>query len=144
MTLVKFKRNTPALGFDRFFDDFFSNDFFRPVLKESGNVMPSANISETEKAYSIELVAPGMEKGDFKIELEDQILSIMADKTIEHEDTNYKVREFNFQSFERSFRLPNEIHGDKIKANYNNGILSLEVPKMEIENSKNIKTIQVG
>lgn len=146
MTLVKFKRNTPTTGFDRLFDDFFTNDFFKPVFRESGNTMPSANISENENSYHIELVAPGMEKEDFKIELDDQILSVKAEKGISSEDenVNYKMREFNFQSFERSFRLPKEIKGDKIKAGYSNGILTLEIPKIELEESKKIKTIKVG
>ena len=144
MTLVKFNRQSPTHGFDRLFEDFFSNDFFKPVFRESGNMMPSANISESDKSYQIELVVPGLEKGDFEIQLDQNVLSIKGERSNTKEDVNYKTREFNFQSFQRSFKLPKEIFGEKIKAAYENGILIIDIPKKEIQNAEKVKTIKVG
>lgn len=144
MTLVKFKRNSPTVGFDSMIEDFFSNGFLKPTFRETGNVMPSANIIENDKMYMIEIMTPGMNKEDIKIELEDNILSIKGERTEGNKDVKYKMREFNYQSFERSFTLPQGVEEKHIKAKYNNGILTLEISKVEIDHSKNVKTIKVG
>ena len=112
MTLAKYRH--PQHKLDSIFDDLFGNSFFKPFLDkvEHGNSVPSANIKEEDKSYTIELAVPGMKKDDLKIDLEENILSISAENKSTSED-EYKIREFNYHSFNRSFRVPKEIQGDK-------------------------------
>jgi HSP20 family protein len=101
---------------------------------------------ETEKAYHIELAAPGLEKKDFSIELQDGMLHIRAEKEEEQseEDKNYRRKEFSYFSFSRSFALPDNLLVDKIEASYTHGILHLTLPKKEVIVSKPVKQIKVG
>jgi len=143
MTLAKYRH--PQHKLDTLFDDLFGNTLFKPFLDkiEHGNSVPSANIKEEEKSYIIDLAVPGMSKGDLKIDLEENVLSISAEnKSASKEE--YKIREFNYQSFNRSFRVPKEIMGDKITAKYKDGILSITIPKMEIDESEKKKSITIS
>lgn len=108
--------------------------------------VPSVNITETETDYKIEMAAPGLEKKDFKIEVENKVLVISSEKEVEkkEEDKNYKRREFSYSSFSRSFQLPEDILSDKIDAKYENGILKLSVPKKETTVTKPRKEIKVS
>jgi len=94
---------------------------------------PAANIIDNEKDFTIQLAVPGMSKEDFKINVENDILSISVDmgENEEKETINYSRREFRFDSFCRSFSLPENINQDKIKADYKNGMLSILLPKAE-------------
>ncbi len=143
MTLAKYRH--PQHKLDSIFDDLFGNSFFKPFLDkvEHGNSVPSANIKEEDKFYSIELAVPGMKKDDLKIDLEENVLSISAENKSTSEN-EYKIREFNYHSFNRSFRVPKEIQGDKISAKYKDGILSINIPKMEIDESEKRKSITIS
>ncbi|HSG68308.1 MAG TPA: Hsp20/alpha crystallin family protein [Bacteroidales bacterium] len=97
---------------------------------------PAANIIDNEKDFTIELAVPGMQKDDFKIKLEDDILTISAEliekeEKTEKESVNFTRREFRYDGFSRSFSLPENINQDKIKADYKNGVLSILLPKSE-------------
>jgi len=107
---------------------------------------PSVNITETDTDYKIELAAPGLEKKDFKIEVEDKVLTVSSEKEEEtkEENENYKRREFSYSTFSRSFQLPSDVLADKIDAKYENGILRLSVPKKEVTVSKPRKEIKVS
>ncbi len=96
--------------------------------------IPSVNITENSENYSIQLAAPGLEKKDFKIEVENDMLTISSQKEQEsdEENDNYRRREFSYQSFSRSFQLPENSQTDKIEAHYQDGILKLTLPKKEI------------
>jgi HSP20 family protein len=109
-------------------------------------VVPNANIAENEKDYKIEVAAPGLEKKDFKVQVENGILTISAEKEEEEKEErkNYKRREFSYRSFSRSFTLPENSLPDKIDAKYDNGILTLSLPKKEISVSKPVKEIKVS
>jgi len=136
--------------------DFFNSDrLFSPSildfdggLLERGNsfLIPSANITENDKDFSIELAAPGLEKKDFKIEVQDGVLSISAEKKEEksEENKNYRRREFSYDSFSRSFTLPENSVSEKIDAKYENGVLHLTLPKKEVTVSKPAKQIKVS
>lgn len=148
MSLVKFNARKPQMSpLDSIFNDFFEGEFFpsRSAGLRNGNV-PAANIKETEKAYLVELAAPGMKKEDFKIELNDDLLSIRAEHKQEKEETNdrYTKREFNFASFVRSFRLPEEVDVEKIGATYRDGILNIEIPKNEVKMKEKVREISIG
>ncbi len=116
------------------------------VAPDTWGLVPGANISETDKAYSIELAVPGLEKKDFKVEVQDGVLSISAEREEEksEEDKNYRRQEFSYHSFSRAFTLPDNLLLDKIEANYTHGILHLTLPKKEITVSKPSKQIKVG
>ncbi|MBI2270945.1 MAG: Hsp20/alpha crystallin family protein [Bacteroidetes bacterium] len=108
-------------------------------------VVPGVNIVENEKDYKVELAAPGLERKDFKVELDNNVLTISAEKEEEkkEEKKNYKRREFSYNSFSRSFTLPENSLTDKIDAKYENGVLRLTLPKKEVTVSKPAKEIKV-
>ena len=107
---------------------------------------PSANISEDERSYTVELAAPGLNKKDFKVVFDNKILTISAENEEEfnEEQENYRRREFSYSSFTRSFQLPQEILEDKIEAVYKDGILRLEIPKKEVTVLKPKKEIRIS
>lgn len=121
-------RNTDQL-FTSFFDDFFgSNIFDSRTLKR--NHLPSVNILDNEKFFELNLAAPGKNRKDFIIELEDQILTISSESFTNNDDSdNFTRQEYRYGNFKRSFRLPDSINTSLIKAKYENGILSISLPK---------------
>jgi HSP20 family protein len=150
MNLLK-RRNGDL--FPSFKNDFFDDGFFWPNLINAGSdlldrgfKMPPVNISETKEEFRVDLSAPGLTRNDFKIEVEDGTLTIRSEKKEESKDDteNYKRREFSYNSFSRSFQMPENIKEDKISAKYDNGMLHVSIPKKEISISKQKKEIQVG
>ncbi len=111
-----------------------------------GVTVPSANVSENEKEYWIELAAPGLEKKDFKIEMENDVLTISAEKTEEknEKENGYTRKEYAYNSFSRSFTMPENSKADKIDAKYADGILKITVPKKEVTPMKPKKEIAVS
>ena len=97
--------------------------------------MPAANIAETDKEYSIDLAVPGFKKEDFKVKVDKDILTISAETKSEtsEEKKEYSRREYNYSSFSRSFRLPDNVKDDAIGAKYDNGILKLTLPKSNVQ-----------
>jgi HSP20 family protein len=134
--------------------DFFgASPFFTPNLFDVdldlplrlGSNVPRANISETSKEYQIELAAPGLTKKDFKIETDNGVLTISAEKEEKTETKNgYTRTEYSYNSFSRSFTLPENSKPDNINAKYEDGILKLTVPKKEVTVSKPKKEIAVS
>lgn len=100
--------------------------------KPKTNFLPKANISEGENEFSLSLAVPGMAKEDLKINLEDNVLSISAEIKPLEEEANYSRREFKISSFSRSFYLPEDVQCEKIEATFENGILNLIIPKVEV------------
>lgn len=150
MSLIKRDRNfLPSIS--RFWDE---DDFFNRGLNwglsnfaDVNTTMPAINIKETEKAYEVELAAPGMKKEDFKIELENNILTISSERTREHQDEGkekYSRKEFSYESFQRSINLPKEVvDEEKIEAHYKDGVLQLMIPKKEKAMKKPAKKIEI-
>lgn len=114
-------------------------DFFRPWDRFNGNfwgrmlTVPAVNIVERDNDYRVELAAPGLRKDDFRINLEGDMLTISCEKKEEREEREdtYTRNEYNYSSFSRSFNIPEEVEADRIKANYEDGILQLSLPKKE-------------
>lgn len=134
MTLVKVN-NPVTKGFDGFFNDLF-NEFpatFGKTVREDVFGFPPVNIKEVKDAYQLEVAAPGMEKADFNIKLEQNILTISAEKKEETKEENEKQirKEFSYKAFKRSFTLDDKIEAGNISAKYENGVLKLELPKKE-------------
>lgn len=94
---------------------------------------PAVNVKETDKNYEITLAAPGLQKDDFKIDVNGSMITISAEKDEkkEEKDESYTRREYSYSSFSRSFSLPEDINQEKIDANYVNGELKLLLPKKE-------------
>lgn len=110
-------------------EDFFGDsDFFNVKDK---NFVPAANIKEMDTEFQVELAVPGMTRDDIKVEVQDGILTISAEKNEQKEEKNEKFtrREFNYNKFSRSFTLPALVNVDGIKANYMDGVLHLNLPK---------------
>ena len=107
---------------------------------------PAVNIVETKDEFKIEVAAPGLNKDDFKINLENNELTISANKEIKNEEKNesYTRREFGYSSFTRSFTLPETIQGEKISAGHKDGILTIHVPKKEEAKPKPAREIAVA
>jgi HSP20 family protein len=134
MTLVKFN-NPIAKTFDGFVSDIF-NDFpatFGNVFKDDALSFPPVNIVEKADSYHLEVAVPGMEKADFNVKVDGDLLTISAEKKEEKKDESDKHirREFSYRSFSRSFTLDENIKSGNISAKYENGILKLELPKKE-------------
>ncbi len=147
MSLIKLNtRNSAVSPFDALFNDFFEGEFFPSTRNNArfGSV-PAANIKESEKDFLVEIAAPGMKKEDFKLELNEELLSIRAERKEQHEESKdrYTKREFNYASFVRSFRLPEGVDVEKIAATYNDGILSIEIPKMEVAQKQKVREISI-
>lgn len=105
---------------------------------------PSVNVAENETTFRLEVAAPGLAKEDFKVNIEDKTLTISAEKTVENETKEgekFLRREFGYSTFKRSFTLPETIDIANIKATYENGVLHLTLPKVEVK--KALKTIDI-
>lgn len=141
--LIKFRPITASRFFpEAFFNDFFNDNWGRSMTTAS---LPAVNIAEEPESFRIELAAPGFEKDDFKIEVESDQLRISAEKKMESNEENdrYTRREFSYTSFARQFNLPKSVNQEGLKAAYQNGILTLTLPKVE-EAKKLVKTIAIN
>jgi HSP20 family protein len=126
MTLVKWTNN-PVLN------EMFNGMQRRPFYHTCDNNRPAANIIDNEKDFTIELAVPGMKKDEFNIKLDNDVLTISVERKEEevNEERNFTRREFRYDSFSRSFSMPDIVDQDKIKADYKNGVLSVKLPKSE-------------
>ncbi len=145
MTLIKWKPQSSAFpgSLSQFVDTFFNDDAFRMPAAFS---RPSVNIAENEKEYRLEVAAPGFSKDEFVIEAEHDTLTISGDKKVEKSDEkeDYKRKEFSYESFKRSFTLPEIVDAENISAVYENGILNVRLPKKVEALKQAKKQISVG
>lgn len=146
MALIRRNQNLP--GFSNIFDDFLSNDWSEWGLKNysrTNTTIPSVNIKENNDNFIIEVAAPGLEKSDFSIEVNQGTLKISSEKRGESEvkEESYSRREFSYQSFCRSFSLPLTVESDKIEAKYDKGILIVTIPKREEAKPKPVRLIDI-
>ena len=131
MNIVEHKPNL----FSSIFDEFYLPDFFNQTFNECK--IPDINIINNENLYSIQVAIPGKSKENFSVKLDDNILSISLDDSKEIENTsNYSLKQFSYNSFLRTFKLPDDTNLGKIKANYTNGVLNVELPKNKIKQKK--------
>jgi HSP20 family protein len=148
MSLVKRENYLPS--WSGFFNDFLNRDWYdwsNQNYSLTNTTIPSVNIKETENEFVVEMAAPGMAKEDFKIDLNNNLLTISSEKQAEshtEEGKNITRREFSYQSFSRSFALPAIVETDKITAKYENGILKVTIPKKEEARPKPLKQINVS
>ena len=117
------------------------NDFFKPWnewfdnggLMEKSMTVPAVNVKESMDHYIVSLAAPGLKKDDFQINLEGNMLTISSEKdeSKEMKDDEFTRKEYNYSSFSRSFTLPEDVRQDYIDAQYENGVLSIKLPRKE-------------
>ena len=154
MTVINYNKKRPTSIDDVFngiFPEFISTSHKNKVFpsfiatNHMNKGIPAVNTKESDKSYEIELVAPGINKDEFNINIDEGVLSVSyeSETSTEEEKENYMTKEFGYSSFSRSFKLPDNVNGDKISAKYENGILKLELPKIK-EAKKSPKMITVN
>lgn len=134
------------------FDGGWMEKFFNAPLDEFFNLgkvinVPAVNVSETDKEFKLCIAAPGLDKGDFKVEVVEDMLTISAEKEREEKEEKegrFNRREYNYNSWSRSFTLPEGCMADKIDAKYEHGELKILIPKSEVKVSRKIKNISVN
>jgi len=135
-------------SFPTFADSFLSNNVLNDFWNENKNQFsPAVNIKDNEKNFVIEIAAPGLNKKDFSVKIDDEILIISYQNETKKNDEkiaeNYLRKEFSSQSFEKRFSLPDSVEGDKVSASYHDGILFVQVPKMK-EKTKLSRLISIS
>lgn len=148
MSLIKRENYSPS--WPGFFNDFLNRDWYdwsNQNFSLTNTTIPSVNIKENENEFEVEMAAPGMTKDDFRIELNNSVLTISSEKQSNNqskEGENITRREFSYQSFSRSFTLPTIVETDKITAKYENGLLRVNIPKKEEAKPRPTKQIVVS
>ena len=131
--------------FPTVFDDFLNTDF----MPRANTTAPAVNVREDEKAYTMELAAPGIKKEYCRVSIDDDgNLCIAIENKMEHKEEgkkhHYLRREFSYSNYEQSYALPDDVEKDKISAKVDNGILTVVLPKVEKEEKKIAKAIEVS
>ena len=151
MTLVKFKngngsgQSVPAIDRPLSFPSFFNDTLERLWSDEAVNWMPAVNIRERAEDFVIDLAVPGMNRNDFKVEVDNGMLTVSGERKEESDtSTDYHTRrEFHYGSFKKTFNLPESADHDKVSASYKDGILTLTVLKHDNWKLKPKRQIQV-
>ena len=128
-------------------DEFLNENLLNwPNGSNGTGSVPRVNITETDEDFRVEMAAPGMKRDDFHVELDNDTLVISSEvsETKEDQNSSYTRREFSYGSFRRSFHLPNTVDAEKIKAKYEDGMLSLVIPKKEEARRKPVRKIRIS
>ena len=149
MNLVSFFPTTtrkPVSTIDNLFDSFFRDDFPVSFRNGMGRNTPAVNIAETDEGYRIEVASPGFNKRDFEVKIDQDLLTISAQREAKETDSNgkYTRKEFSFTEFKRNFHLPETVDANGISANYENGILHVTLAKKEEAKPQPAKLIKIG
>jgi len=140
MKIVKYNNNNI---FPSLLNEFFNDEIGFNFLNRNHSV-PSVNTIENDDSFEIDLAVPGMKKDDFSIELDNNVLIISSETSNNVSNEKLRLNEFNFSSFQRSFKVPESVNLDKIKGNYKNGILKILLPKKKNSISKSNRIITIG
>jgi HSP20 family protein len=144
MKMVKTHQFSP-MAFNGFMEEIFNGNrpkFFRDAPVHDNHHVP-VNIKEEDANFSIEVIAPGVAKEDFSVQVNDKVLSISFEqKEEENKEGKWLRKEYKVRSFKRNFTLGEKVDAEKITANHNNGILTLTLPKKEAEIAAN-RTIDI-
>lgn len=139
--LPVFSRNT---WMPEVFNDFFDTDF----MGRANATAPAINVKESDGEYTVELAAPGLKKDDFNVNIDrDGNLHIHMESKAEHKDedkkSHYLRREFSYSKYEQTLLLPDDVDKDRIEAKVNDGVLTVNLPKVEKLPEKTMKQIEV-
>jgi HSP20 family protein len=150
MKLARLSNNWSP-SFPSLIDRFFEGDLMdwnTWNFAGTNSTLPAVNLKENEHAYQIEVAALGLKKGDFKLNYDNGRLTISSEKKDEKQEKNggkITRREFSYQSFQRSFSIPDDVvNADKISAKYHDAILHVTLPKREEAKSKPVKEIRIS
>ena len=140
MSLVRFNQPTSVFPYRNLLNDLL-NDFNTNVGQDYRSNVPAVNVHESETSYTLEVAAPGLQKEQFHIHLDGRVLTISAEQKEEKKEENGKWtrKEFSYSSFKRAFTLPENVQKESIEAKYENGVLTLNVPKAEEAKPKSIE-----
>ena len=130
MTLVKWNPTRSLMtDFDRIFDSMFTHD--SPRLSLAQSCMPAVDVTETETEFLLSADMPGLDKKDVSIDIHDGVITIKGESAIDNEKStdDYRIRERQLGSFNRSFRLPDNVNEVKVAAKFKNGVLMITLPK---------------
>jgi HSP20 family protein len=148
MTLIRFNNRNRLFPWNNGLKSFLSNDdFFNDDFLDDDSLMPAMNVKEHQDDFEIEFAAPGFNKKDFEVTIENDMLNVSAEKTKEEEEKkeDFTRREFSYNSFKRSLKLPNSVNAnEEIKAVYKNGILTLKLMKKEEAKQLPKKVIEIA
>lgn len=134
MNQIKCNSASNPSNFGNTIDEFFNKSIAEFIGSDFVSNVPAVNVVESDNSFQLEVAAPGKEKSDFNINIEKDRLTISAEKKTEEETKEkYNRREFSYAAFSRSFTLPETADVDKVSAAYENGVLIIEIPKMEKE-----------
>jgi len=150
MSIVK-RNGWPFTDVPNLFNDFLNRDMWNWGIENNSatnTTIPAINVKETNENFEVEVAAPGMEKKDFKIELNGNMLAISSEKKNEweqNENQRYSRKEYSYQSFQRIFQLPKDVVDENnIQAKYENGLLRLIIPKKEQAKQKPPRMIEIA
>ena len=131
--------------FDRFFMDQPFSNFLSMDTRRVARI-PATNTRESDDEFILELAAPGMKKKDFHVDIDNGMLEIKVEKEEEFktEEPKFTRREYNYNAFYRSFTLPETVDGEKINAEYEEGILKIHLPKLPGAKKRPVKEITVS
>ena len=138
MNLIR-KQNT---WFPSLMDEFINTNWNVNSMRYS-NLNPAVNIKENDKSYCLDIAAPGLNKDNIEVSYENKILSIEVVNSNKDLNTEYNRFEFDYNSFKRSFKLPDSIELSKIDASYLNGVLSISLPKKKEAQTQPKKLIKI-
>jgi HSP20 family protein len=130
-----------------FVDEFFGRDFLSDFFDDkTGISMPAVNILETKDDFKLEIAAPGLTKKDYRIQVENNVLTISSEKEEKQEEkeSHFMRREFSYSAFTRSFTLPMTVAADQISASHSEGILTIIIPKKEEAKEKPAREIKIS
>jgi HSP20 family protein len=137
----------PSRSLNQVFDNLFNRPLTEMIGSDFVVTNPTVNIKDSEDAFIIELAAPGLDKNNFDVKVEDNFLKISYEHSSNEEekkDDVYTRREFRYTSFSRSFQLPDVVDAENIKGTYQDGILSVNLPKNKQVIENKVKTIEIG
>ena len=126
------------------FEDFLNSDF----LPRTGSTAPAVNVKESETEYTMEVAAPGIKKEYCRVGINDEgNLTVAIENKVEHKNEDkhhhYLRREFSYTNYEQNYTLPDDVERDKISAKVENGILTVTMPRLQKEEKKCAKSIEV-
>ena len=127
----------------------FNDLFYSDLMPKVNQTAPAINVKESDKAYTVELAAPGMKKEDFNVHINDEgnlvvKLESKQDHKEEDKNTRYLRREFSYTKFEQTLILPDDVKKDAISAKVENGVLTVELPKVVEEKVKLSRKIDIA
>jgi HSP20 family protein len=128
-------------------EEYFNGDFLPRFFDvDNTNSVPAVNIVESKDEYRIDVAAPGLDKEDFRINIEKNVLTVSSEREEKHEENDEKTmrKEFSYSSFKRCFSLPETVNSEKIKATHKDGILQIVVPKREEAKEKPAREIKIS